>query len=107
MVVEHARAWSRLRGTDERPLGGPSDRLIWRAQRHHRHVGHYGHRRDRYNRRYRHDIEDENIYYWYNPGYWYNSGYWFEGFENEMAFNSSSLLVLTLILGICLHLKTR
>jgi len=105
MVIEHARAWSRLKGTDERPLGGPSDRLIWKAQRHHRRSPYRG----RYNRRYRYGVEDENIYYWYNPGYWYNSGYWFEGFKNEMAFNTSSLLVLLLILilCLCLHLKTR
>lgn len=104
MVVEHARAWSRMRGTDERPLGGPSDRLLWRRHRRGRRHNPYWWRYNR--RRPVYVTSDEPTYYWYNPGYWFN-GYWFEGFQNEMSFNCSFLLVLILILVICVQFKNR
>lgn len=102
MVVEHAKAWSRMRGTDERPLGGPSDRLIWRWNRHgRRHYPYWW----RYNRRRPvYVVSDRPRYYWYNPGYWFN-GYWYEGFQNEQNFNLSFLFVLILLLVICYKCK--
>lgn len=110
MVIEHAKAWSRLEGTDERPLGGPSDRLIWRWQKRGRNRRPYrwGGRRPYWwgGRRPVYVVRDNPTYYWYNPGYWFN-GYWFEGFQNERNFNCSFLLVLILILVICIQYKKR